>query len=59
MVNVFFPRSGSGEGQLGFRMTAWPPAEAMATLSVVSEVTVWVLTTTGVRYGLVPGVPSA
>ncbi|MFI6931625.1 RICIN domain-containing protein [Streptomyces sp. NPDC050287] len=34
--------------QLGLRMIAWPPAEAIATSSVVAEVTVRVLTTTGV-----------
>jgi pimeloyl-ACP methyl ester carboxylesterase len=44
--------------QLGLRMIAWPPAGAMATSRLVAEVTVRVLTTTGVWYGLVPGVPS-
>ena len=34
--------------QLGLRMIAWPPAGAIATFSVVAEVTVRVLTTTGV-----------
>jgi hypothetical protein len=45
--------------QLGLRMIAWPPAGAIATFNVVAEVTDRVLTTTGVWYGLVPGVPSA
>jgi hypothetical protein len=40
-------------------MTAWPPALVIDMLSVVAEVTIRVLTTTGVWYGLAPAVPSA
>lgn len=36
-------------GQFARMMTAWPPALAIAMVSVVAEVTVRVLTTTGVR----------
>jgi hypothetical protein len=40
-------------------MTAWPPAGASRTVRVVEELTVAVLTTTGVADGELAGVPSA